>query len=112
VAKPQRDLPGRPKIVEFLTSKWDREVDYRLIKELWPTRAIVSRSGSRTNTTTIRERFRAYGNENWEFDENGLIRRRHASINDLPIRESEPKFHWDRSHPRSADHPGFTDLGL
>jgi hypothetical protein len=56
--------------------------------------------------------FRAYGNENWEFDENGLMRRRHASINDLPIRESERKFHWDRSRPRPADHPGLTDLGL
>ena len=53
--------------------------------------------------------FRAYGNENWEFDDNGLMRRRHASINDLPIRESERKFHWDR---RPADHPGLTDLGL
>ena len=49
--------------------------------------------------------FRAYGNENWEFDANGLMRRRHASINDLPIRESERKFHWDRSGPRPADHP-------
>src|SRR4029453_7553139 len=56
--------------------------------------------------------FRAYGNENWEFDENGLMRQRHASINDLPIRESERKFHWDRSRPRPADHPGLTDLGL
>jgi uncharacterized protein len=56
--------------------------------------------------------FRAYGNENWEFDENGLMGQRHASINDLPIRESERKFRWDRSGPRPADHPGLTDLGL
>ncbi len=56
--------------------------------------------------------FRAYGNENWEFDENGLMRQRHASINDLPILESDRKFHWDRSGPRPADHPSLTDLGL
>ncbi len=56
--------------------------------------------------------FRAYGNENWAFDENGLMRERHASINDIPIREQERKFHWDRSGPRPADHPGLSELGL
>jgi uncharacterized protein len=56
--------------------------------------------------------FRAYGNENWEFDEHGLMRRRFASINDLPIREADRKYHWDRSGPRSVDHPSLSDLGL
>jgi len=104
---------GRPEIVQFLTRKWNRELDYRLIKELW------AYTGNRIAVRFAYEYhddsgtwFRAYGNENWEFDENGLMRRRHASINDLPIRESERKFHWDRSRPRPADHPGLTDLGL
>jgi nuclear transport factor 2 (NTF2) superfamily protein len=104
---------GRPKIVEFLTRKWNRELDYRLIKELW------AYTGNRIAVRFAYEYhddsgnwFRAYGNENWEFDENGLMRQRHASINDLPIRESERKFHWDRSGPRPAEHPGLTDLGL
>ena len=104
---------GRPKIVEFLTRKWNRELDYRLIKELW------AYTGNRIAVRFAYEYhddsgnwFRAYGNENWEFDENGLMRQRHASINDLPIRESERKFHWDHSGPRTADHPGLTDLGL
>jgi nuclear transport factor 2 (NTF2) superfamily protein len=104
---------GRPKIVEFLTRKWNRELDYRLIKELW------AYTGNRIAVRFAYEYhddsgnwFRAYGNENWEFDENGLMRQRHASINDLPIRESERKFHWDRTRPRPADHPGLTDLGL
>jgi hypothetical protein len=104
---------GRPKIVEFLTRKWNRELDYRLIKEPWAV------TGDRIAVRFAYEYhddsgnwFRAYGNENWEFDENGLMRQRHASINDLPIRESDRKFHWDRSGPRPADHPGLTDLGL
>ena len=104
---------GRPKIVEFLTRKWNRELDYRLIKELW------AYTGNRIAVRFAYEYhddsgswFRAYGNENWEFDENGLMRKRHASINDLPIRDSERKFHWDRRGPRPADHPGLTDLGL
>jgi len=104
---------GRPNIVEFLTRKWNRELDYRLIKELW------AYTGNRIAVRFAYEYhddsgnwFRAYGNENWEFDENGLMRQRHASINDLPIRESERKFHWDRRRPRPADHPGLADLGL
>ena len=104
---------GRDKIIEFLTRKWDRELDYRLIKELW---AITD------NRIAVRfayeyhddsgNWFRAYGNENWEFDDNGLMLYRHASINDRPIKESERKFHWDRNGPRPAHHPGLSDLGL
>ena len=104
---------GRAKIVEFLTRKWNRELDYRLIKELW---AFVE------NRIAVRfcyefhddsgSWFRAYGNENWEFDENGLMRRRLASINDLPIPGTDRKFRWDRSGPRPLDHPGLSELGL
>ncbi|AWN44452.1 DUF1348 family protein [Methylobacterium durans] len=104
---------GRSAIVEFLTRKWEREHEYRLIKEIW------AHSGDRIAVRFAYEFhdaagdwFRAYGNENWEFDGNGLMRVRHASINDLAIRDSERKFHWDRSGPRPADHPGLTDLGL
>jgi len=106
-------LQGRAAIVEFLTRKWQREHDYRLIKELWAF------TGDRIAVRFAYEWhdadgawFRAYGNENWLFDENGLMRERHASINDVPIRESEKLFHWDRSGPRPADHPGLSDLGL
>ena len=106
-------LQGRPQIVEFLTRKWIREIDYRLIKELWAF------AGNRIAVRFAYEFHddsgnwvRSYGNENWEFDEHGLMRFRHASINDLPIRAADRKFHWDRSAPRPADHPGLTDLGL
>jgi len=104
---------GREAIVEFLTRKWARELDYRLIKELW------SHDGNRIAVRFAYEYhddsgnwFRAYGNENWEFDENGLMHHRYASINDLPIKESERKFHWSRPGARPADHPGLSDLGL
>ena len=104
---------GRPAIVAFLTRKWQREQDYRLIKELW------AYGDNRIGVRFAYEWhdadgtwFRSYGNENWEFDENGLMAVRHASINDVPIAESERKFHWDRSAPRPADHPGLSDLGL
>ena len=106
-------LQGRPQIVEFLTRKWIREIDYRLIKELWAF------AGNRIAVRFAYEFHddsgnwvRSYGNENWEFDEHGLMRFRHASINDLPIRAADRKFHWDRSAPRPADHPGLSDLGL
>jgi uncharacterized protein len=104
---------GRPQIVEFLTRKWNRELDYRLIKELWAFTAnrIAVRFAYEYHDDSGNW-FRAYGNENWEFGDDGLMRQRHASINDLPIREPERKFHWDRSGPRPADHPGLTDLGL
>jgi nuclear transport factor 2 (NTF2) superfamily protein len=104
---------GRPAIVAFLTRKWAAELDYRLIKELWAF------SGDRIAVRFAYEYhdaagrwFRAYGNENWEFNQHGLMHTRHASINDLPITAETRLFHWDRSAPRPADHPGLTDLGL
>ncbi|MBP0578001.1 nuclear transport factor 2 family protein [Labrys sp. LIt4] len=106
-------LNGRAEIVAFLTRKWQREQDYRLIKELWAYGD--NRIGVRFAYEWHDDAgnwFRSYGNENWEFDENGLMAVRHASINDLPIAESERKFHWDRSAPRPAGHPGLSDLGL
>jgi uncharacterized protein len=104
---------GRPKIVEFLTRKWAKELDYRLIKEIWAfgDNRIAVRFAYEFHDDSDNW-FRAYGNENWEFDDNGLMRRRHASINDLPIKEADRKFHWDRKGPRPADHPGLTELGL
>lgn len=104
---------GRAEIVAFLTRKWARELDYRLIKELWAfTDDRIAVRFAYEFHDASGNWFRAYGNENWEFDANGLMRVRHASINDIPIRESERLFHWDRSGPRPADHPGLTELGL
>jgi uncharacterized protein len=104
---------GHDKIIEFLTRKWDRELDYRLIKELWAfTDNRIAVRFSYEYHDDSGNWFRAYGNENWEFDDNGLMLHRHASINDRPINESERKFHWDRSGPRPAHHPGLSDLGL
>jgi uncharacterized protein len=106
-------MQGRPAIVAFLTRKWQKELDYRLIKELWAF------DGNRIAVRFAYEWrddsnnwFRSYGNENWEFDENGLMRRRLASINDLPITQDARLFHWDRSAPRPADHPELSALGL
>lgn len=103
---------GRAAIVAFLTRKWARELDYRLIKEVW---------GFRENRIAVRfayewhddanRWYRAHGNELWEFDEAGLMRRREASINDVPIGDSERKLHWPLG-PRPEGHPGLTDLGL
>jgi nuclear transport factor 2 (NTF2) superfamily protein len=107
-------LQGRPAIVAFLTRKWATELDYRLIKELWAYGAdrIAVRFAYEWHDAQ-QNWFRSYGNENWEFDGNGLMRRRLASINDLPIDASARLFHWDRaSPPPPADHPGLTDLGL
>lgn len=106
-------LQGRDEIVAFLTRKWARELDYRLIKELWAfsEHRIAVRFAYEWHDDSGNW-FRSYGNENWEFASNGLMRRRLASINDLPIRDSERKYHWDRSGPRPADHPGLSDLGL
>ena len=106
-------VEGREAIVAFLTRKWNRELDYRLIKELWAftDNRIAVRFAYEYHDDSGNW-FRAYGNENWEFDENGLMRKRFACINDLPIKESERKFLWDRSGPRPADHPGLSDLGL
>jgi nuclear transport factor 2 (NTF2) superfamily protein len=104
---------GRAKIVEFLTRKWEHEHEYRLIKELWAfTENRIAVRFAYEYHDDSGNWFRAYGNENWEFDEHGLMHHRHASINDRPITESERKFHWDRSGPRPANHPSLTDLDL
>ena len=105
-------LQGRDAIQAFLGRKWARELDYRLIKELW---------GFRESRMAVRfayewrddsgSWFRSLGNELWEFDAHGLMRRRIASINDLPISEAERRFRWALG-PRPADHPGLTELGL
>lgn len=106
-------LNGRAEIVAFLQRKWAKELDYRLIKELWAfgDDRIAVRFAYEWHDD-FGNWFRSYGNENWEFDARGLMRRRHASINDLPIAEAERKFRWDRAAPRPADHPGLTKLGL
>jgi nuclear transport factor 2 (NTF2) superfamily protein len=105
-------LEGRAAIETFLTRKWQRELDYRLIKEIW---------AFRENRIAVRfayewhgdsgNWFRSYGNENWEFHENGLMRLPIASINDLPITESERRYHWPLGR-RPDDHPSLSDLGF
>src|SRR5262247_1937279 len=105
-------IVGREQIIAFLRRKWDRELDYRLIKELWAFQG---------NRIAVRFAYewhddagnwlRSYGNENWEFDEQGLMRLRFASINDLPITEAARKFRWPQG-PRPVDHPGLSELGL
>lgn len=103
---------GREEIVAFLTRKWARELDYRLIKELWAF------DGNRIAVRFAYEWhddsgnwFRSYGNENWEFDAEGLMQRRFASINDMPIAEGERRFRWPLGR-RPDDHPGLGELGL
>jgi nuclear transport factor 2 (NTF2) superfamily protein len=105
-------ITGRTDIVRFLKRKWSKELDYRLIKELW---------GFRENRMAVRfayewhddagNWFRSYGNENWEFDPNGLMARRFASINDLPIKEADRKFFWPLGR-RPDEHPSLSDLNL
>jgi nuclear transport factor 2 (NTF2) superfamily protein len=104
---------GRAAIVGFLTRKWNRELDYRLIKELWAfTDNRIAVRFAYEYRDDSGNWFRAYGNENWEFDDHGLMRTRHASINDLPIKAADRLFHWPADAPRPTDHPGLTDLGL
>ncbi|WP_327292912.1 nuclear transport factor 2 family protein [Streptomyces sp. NBC_01198] len=105
-------VTGRDEIVDFLTRKWAKELDYRLIKELWAFDGnhIAVRFAYECHDEQGNW-FRSYGNENWEFDENGLMRRRIASINDLPIKESERAYHWPLG-TRPDDHPGLSDLGF
>ena len=105
-------VTGREQIAAFLTRKWDRELDYRLIKEHWAW------SGNRIAVRFAYEWrddagnwFRSYGNENWEFDEDGLMTHRHASINDRPIKLEERLFHWPLGR-RPDDHPSLSDLNL
>jgi nuclear transport factor 2 (NTF2) superfamily protein len=105
-------LKGREEIVRFLTRKWQKENDYRLIKEIWAFGD--SRIAVRFAYEWHDDKgywFRSYGNENWEFDANGLMAKRHASINDIAISEADRKFRWP-SGRRPDDHPGLTDLGL
>jgi nuclear transport factor 2 (NTF2) superfamily protein len=105
-------IHGREEIVTFLKRKWAHEHDYRLIKELWAftDNRIAVRFQYEWHDDSG-DWFRAHGNENWEFDEHGLMRRREASINDVPIKESERKFLWEQG-PRPDDFPGLTELGL
>ncbi len=101
-------VTGRDQIRAFLASKWSRELDYRLVKSLWAF--TVDRIAVRFQYEchdASGQWFRSYGNEMWEFDERGLMRRREASINDLPIQESDRKFLWPAPGPRPADHPGM-----
>jgi nuclear transport factor 2 (NTF2) superfamily protein len=103
---------GRAEIEAFLTRKWRRELDYRLIKEVWTyhDNRIAVRFAYEWRDDA-NNWYRAYGNENWEFDDEGLMRLRIASINDLPIKDSERKYHWPLG-ARPADYPGLSDLGL
>jgi len=105
-------VTGRQEIVAFLTRKWAKELDYRLIKELWAF------TGNRIAVRFAYEWhddsgnwYRAYGNENWEFNDDGLMHMRFASINDLPIKESDRKYHWPLGR-RPEEHPGLSDLGF
>ncbi len=102
-------ITGRPAILKFLTRKWAQELDYRLIKELWAfhNNHIAVRFQYESHNEAG-DWFRSYGNELWEFDEHGLMRRREASINDVPIAESDRKFRWQLG-PRPADHMGLPD---
>ena len=105
-------VQGRDEIIQLLTAKWQQEHEYRLIKEVWAVddhRIAVRFAYEYCNDQG--QWYRAYGNENWQFDENGLMEQRHASINDLKIDESERKFHWPIGRRPNA-HPGLTELGL
>jgi len=103
---------GREQIKAFLTRKWNRELDYLLIKELWAysSNRIAVRFAYEWHDDAGNW-FRSFGNENWEFDEHGLMKTRYASINDMPISTEERQFHWPAG-PRPEDHPGLSDLGL
>ena len=103
---------GRDAIVAFLTRKWAREIEYRLIKELWAfhDRRIAVRFQYEWRDDSGHW-YRSYGNEQWEFADDGRMRRREASINDVPIAEADRRFLWPAG-PRPHDHPGLTDLGL
>jgi nuclear transport factor 2 (NTF2) superfamily protein len=105
-------INGRTEIVAFLRRKWAKELDYRLIKELWACAddRIAVRFAYEWHDDSGNW-FRSYGNENWEFDASGLMRLRLASINDLPIKESERKYHWLQGR-RPDEHPGLGELGL
>ena len=105
-------IEGRDQIVAFLTRKWNRELDYRLIKELWAFdgNRIAARFAYESHDDSG-QWYRSYGNENWEFDADGLMLRRLACINDLPIKDADRLYHWTIGR-RPDDHPGLNDLGL
>ncbi|GGA99790.1 nuclear transport factor 2 family protein [Agarivorans gilvus] len=105
-------INGREQITAFLSAKWDKEQQYRLIKELWAysDNRIAVRFAYEWQDQAG-QWYRAYGNENWEFDENGLMRSRYASINDLPISPEQRLFHWPQGR-RPDEHPSLSDLGL
>ncbi|MGA5375871.1 DUF1348 family protein [Streptomyces griseoincarnatus] len=105
-------VTGREEIVEFLTRKWEKELEYRLIKELWAfdgNRIAVRFAYESCDTDG--NWWRSYGNENWEFNADGLMAVRHASINDLPISASERAYHWPLGR-RPDEHPGLSELGF
>lgn len=105
-------IQGREMVHQFLTRKWNKELDYRLIKELWAfTDARIAVRFAYEWHDDAGNWFRSYGNENWEFNESGLMARRYASINDLPIKEVDRKYHWPLGR-RPDDHPGLSALGL
>ena len=105
-------ISGREEIVQFLTRKWSRELDYRLIKEMWAfgDARIAVRFAYEWHDDSG-QWYRSYGNENWEFDAQGLMQRRHASINDLPIRAADRLYQWPLGR-RPDNHPGLSELGL
>jgi nuclear transport factor 2 (NTF2) superfamily protein len=106
-------VQGRAEIIEFLRSKWSKELDYHLVKELWAV------EGNRIAVRYCYEShdpagqwWRSFGNENWEFDQDGLMHTRHSSINDVPIEEAERRLRWESGQPRPEEHPGLTELGF
>ena len=104
-------VSGRDQIRAFLTGKWERELDYRLVKALWAfTDNHIAVRYQYEWHSTAGQWHRSYGNELWEYDEQGLMRRRESSINDVPILETERKFFWPAPGPRPADHPGIPDV--
>ena len=105
-------LTGHEQIVAFLTRKWAKELEYRLIKELWAFDAArIAVRFAYESHDAAGQWYRSYGNENWEFNEDGLMHRRHASINDVPIKESERLYRWPIGR-RPEDHPGLSELRL
>jgi uncharacterized protein len=105
-------INGREQIIQFLTRKWNRELEYRLIKELWAfDQARIAVRFAYEWHDDSGQWYRSYGNENWEYDEQGVMHHRHASINDLPIKDSERLYHWPQG-PRPQEHPGLSQLGL
>jgi uncharacterized protein len=105
-------INGREQIIQFLTRKWNRELEYRLIKELWAfDEARIAVRFAYEWHDDSGQWYRSYGNENWEYDAQGVMHHRHASINDLPIKDSERLYHWPQG-ARPQEHPGLSQLGL